>query len=268
MLLNSILIFGITGLLIGVMLALVEKLFAVKEDPKLEEVLAVLPGVNCGACGYPGCSGYASSVAEGKAQPNRCTVGGSDVAKKIAKIMDVEAKEVEKCVARLFCRGGMSMSAEKFDYRGITSCVALNITDGGNKACSYGCLGMGDCVNSCPFGALYLSEDKLPVVIEEKCRACGKCVQACPRGLFELVPVTKKVIIACKSHDTGPDTRKACKVGCIACRICEKKCPSAAIRVESDLAVIDYSKCNNKKVCVDVCPQKVILDVSMPNEES
>lgn len=261
MLLNSMLVLGLTGLLIGVMLAVVEKIFAVKEDPKLEEILAALPGINCGACGYPGCSGYASSVAENKAPANRCPVGGASVAKTISQIMGVEAKMIEKCVARLFCRGGKSISAEKFEYRGITSCAALNITDGGNKACSYGCLGMADCVHSCPFGALHMSQDKLPVVTEEKCKACGKCVQTCPRGLFELVPVTKKVIIACKSKDTGAETRKACKVGCIACRICEKKCPSAAIRVENNLAIIDYSKCDNKMVCVDVCPQKVILKV-------
>lgn len=264
MLINSILVLGLTGLLIGVVLAIVENFFAVEEDEKTEKILAILPGVNCGACGYPGCAGYASSVAAGKAAVNRCTVGGEKAARAIAALMGVEAKEIEKCVARIFCRGGKSKCAEKFEYRGITSCAALNITDSGNKACNYGCLGMGDCANACPFGAIFLSPDKLPVVIEEKCKACGKCVQVCPRGLFELVPESKKVIIACKSLDTGPDTRKVCKVGCIACGICVKKCPSKAIKIENNLAVIDYSLCTNCLACVSVCPQKVI--VSLPSK--
>lgn len=255
----SILSLGIAGLILGLLLAAAEKMFAVKEDPRVEAIMQALPSVNCGACGFPGCSGYAAAVAAGSAEPNRCTVGGDKVAQEIAGIMGVEAGKAERRIAALLCRGGKSKSFEKFEYHGITSCSALNITAGGNKACSFGCLGMGDCVKMCPFGALYMNEDKLPVVVEEKCKACGKCVQTCPRGLFELIPASKKVIVACKSHDSLQDTRKACKVGCIACRLCEKKCPVGAIKVVDNLATIDYTLCTGCGICVDVCPQKAIV---------
>ncbi len=259
MVLYSVISLGLAGLGLGLLLAAAEKLFAVKEDPRVEAIMAALPSVNCGACGFPGCSGYAAAVAQGSAEPNRCTVGGEKVAAAVAAIMGVEATKAEKRIAALLCRGGKCNSPERFEYHGITSCSALNITAGGNKACVFGCLGMGDCVKMCPFGAIYMNEDKIPVVIEDKCMACGKCVQTCPRALFELIPASKKVIVACKSHDTLQETRKACKVGCIACRLCEKKCPVGAIKVIDNLAVIDYSICTGCGICVDVCPQKAII---------
>ncbi|MFH1283300.1 MAG: RnfABCDGE type electron transport complex subunit B [bacterium] len=259
MVITAIISFGLTALFLGILLSLANKFFAVRDDPKVESILGCLPGVNCGACGYPGCNGYAVAVAGGEAEVNRCTVGGNETAKTIAGIMGVDAKAAEKCVARLFCQGGKSKSSEKFEYRGIISCQALNIVSGGNKSCSYGCLGMGDCVRVCPFGALYMNEDKLPVVIEEKCTACGRCVQTCPRTLYELLPAAKRVVIACRSFDKGADTRKACKVGCIACKRCEKACPENAITVENNLAKINYSICKNTAACVGVCPQKTIM---------
>ncbi len=267
MLLESIILAGIIGVIIGFVLAIVEKVFAVKSDERYEAILSVLPGINCGACGFPGCSGYAQSLAQGKSEPNFCSVGGISVAQKISEIIGVELKQVEKRVAVLHCQGGRSKSVEKFNYKGISSCSAVNIIDGGNKACSYGCLGLGDCILVCQFDALKMGSDKLPIVDKEKCTACGKCVQTCPRGLFELIPISRTPVVLCKSKENGPDTRKNCKIGCVACRICEKKCPVSAIKVIDNLAVIDYSICTSCGICVEVCPQKVIVNVAPKNKE-
>jgi len=254
----AIISFGATGLVLGVLLAVAARVFRVESDPRVERVAGLLPGVNCGACGFPGCAGYAAAVVQSGAAVNLCTVGGADVAASLAAVMGVEATPAQRRVARLFCQGGRTASPERFSYRGIISCAAVNITAGGNKRCSYGCLGMGDCVLVCPFGAIRMSGDGLPVVDEALCTACGKCLQACPRGLFELVPARIRVIVACRSQDKGADTRRACATGCIACMRCVKACPSAAIRVDNNLARVDYARCTNEQSCVSSCPQHTI----------
>ncbi|MBW9311783.1 RnfABCDGE type electron transport complex subunit B [Fusobacterium nucleatum] len=82
-------VLGITGVLMGLFLAYASKKFEVEVDPKVEAILAILPGVNCGACGYPGCSGYASGVALEGAKMTLCAPGGPKVAAKIGDIMGV-----------------------------------------------------------------------------------------------------------------------------------------------------------------------------------
>lgn len=257
--LYAVIVLGGIGLLIGVLLALIEKLLAVEEDPRLEKILAALPGVNCGACGFPGCAGYAAAIVKQGAAPNLCTPGGARTSAALAALLGVEAALAERRVARLLCRGGRQESSEKFEYRGIISCSALAIVAGGNKSCASGCLGMGDCVRSCQFGALTMGTNKLPVVDAEKCVACGRCLLACPRELFVLAPADKPVFVACRSRDNAQDTRKACKVGCIACRICVKKCPVNAITIVDNHAVIDPALCTSCGICVEACPRKIIV---------
>ena len=178
--------------------------------------------------------------------------------KKLAGILGVKLETQVRQVAVLHCAGGKKVK-DRFQYNGLQDCIAANLVMQGQKECIYGCLGFDTCERACPFEAISMSEEGLPIVDTEKCRACGKCVEVCPKGLFSLVPLTAKVFLACSSHDIGRDTRRVCPVGCIACHKCEQVCPVDAIRVIDNLAVIDYNKCTSCGECVKVCPTKCII---------
>jgi len=254
-----ILTLGILGLLFGIGLAIASKRFVVKTDPKLEMVMGLLPGANCGACGGAGCFGFAEGLLNGKFSVDACKVSEEAVKEQIAKLLGKNLEKKTKLVATLHCYGGVRVK-DRFIYKGIEDCVAANLVLGGQKSCVYGCLGFGNCVKVCPFGAIKMSEEGLPVVDESKCKACNKCVLICPKKLFSLVPATHKVYVACKSKDLGKETRSVCPVGCIACRKCEQICPADAIHVIDNLAVIDYHKCTSCGKCVEVCPTKTIKE--------
>ncbi len=246
------------GLAFGVGLAIAAKKFCVVTDPRLEEVLNKLPGANCGACGMPGCRGFAEGLLQGKCSVEQCVVAKEEARREIAAILGVEGKEKVKASAVLHCNGGSIRVKDKFDYRGPKECVAANLVMKGPRECIYGCIGFGTCAQVCPFGAITMSEECLPVVDMDKCRACNKCVEACPKKLFTLVPVKQNVYVACRSNDPGRDTKTACIVGCIACRLCEKACKFDAIHVINNVAVIDYNKCTSCGECVEACPCKTI----------
>ncbi len=261
MLLEAVLTMGLLALIFAIGLALASKKFAVKSDPKVKEVRKVLPGINCGACGLAGCDAFAEAVVAGKVPIDGCIPGQKAVADKIAKILGEENKERKaQLVAQLKCDGGKRETGDRFEYNGVKTCSAANLTAGGPKSCSYGCIGFGDCVKACKFDALKMGDNGLPIVDKEKCVGCAACVVVCPKSLFILVPKDKKIHVLCASKDTGKDTAKACKVGCIACRACEKVCSVDAIHVIDNLAVIDYFKCNMCGKCVQVCPRKIIFD--------
>jgi len=262
MIIQSIIVLGALGLGFGIFLAFFSKKFEVKKDPRVDEILKLLPNANCGACGYAGCKAYAEAVVANKDVPvDLCVPGQREVAEKVAKIVgrEVEEKKVQ-LVAQLKCAGDKEKTSEKFEYDGVKTCKAANLVLGGPKSCSYGCIGFGDCVKACKFGALKMGDNGLPVVDKEKCVACGACVKACPKNLFKLVPKDKKIHVLCSSKDSTKDVIKACKVGCIACKACEKACPVDAIHVKDNLAEIDYSKCIMCGKCVEVCPRKIIVD--------
>ncbi|HHW27618.1 MAG TPA: RnfABCDGE type electron transport complex subunit B [Firmicutes bacterium] len=249
---------GLAGLSIGLLLALAAKKFKVEEDARVSAIISVLPGANCGGCGYPGCAGFAAAVAEGKAPVSGCIVGGNPVAEKISEIMGVAAQSVSPLVAVVYCQGDNEQAAKIAEYEGITDCAALNML-GGDKECTYGCLGLGSCVRACKFDAMYMNDKGLPVVITEKCTGCGACVRACPRGVIDLAPADKEVHVRCRSYDKGPVVRKYCKVGCIACTACVRACPQKAITMDrGTLAKIDYSLCDNCGICSTKCPVKTI----------
>lgn len=252
-----ILTLGILGFLFGVGLAIASKRFAVSVDPRLDRIHGLLPGANCGACGGAGCFGFAEDILSGKRSADACRVAEEKIKTQIAEILGQRLEKKVKLVATLHCYGGVRVK-DKFVYEGIEECVAANLILGGQKSCVYGCLGFGDCVKACPFGAIKISDDGLPVVDESKCKACNKCVLICPKKLFSLRPVTHKIYVACSSKDLGKDTRAVCPVGCIACRKCEQICPADAIHVIDNLAVIDYKKCTSCGKCVEVCPTKTI----------
>ena len=210
-----ILTMAVLGFMFSVGLVFAYKKLKVEENPKIATVNEVLPQANCGACGYSGCRAFAEAVVNGKAEVTGCPVGGADTANLVASILGVDAGEIIKKVARLHCRGSLEAAPSRGVYQGIPTCEAAHLV-GGNKQCSFGCLGYGDCVLACLFDALHMGEDGLPVVQEENCTACGKCVDACPRNLFELHALDQEILVFCRSEDRGPLARKLCKNACIS----------------------------------------------------
>jgi len=246
------------GLVAGFGLGVASRVFAVYVDPKVEAVEEALLGTNCGACGFPGCSGLANAIVEGKADVTACLPGGADVAEAIASVMGVDAEAAEKQVAIVLCKGGDIDADTKFDYMGVKDCWAAAQTAGGFKSCGYGCLGLGSCAKACKYGAIEITEDRLAIIIPEKCTGCTMCVPACPRNIIKMVPASQRVHVLCSSHDKGPATKKVCKVGCIGCTLCTKK--TSNMTMVDNLAVVDYSTLDNTHDPVDVCPTATISD--------
>lgn len=256
---SSILGIGGLGLLFGASLAYASKKFAVEIDPKIEEILANLPGANCGGCGFPGCSGYAEAVVKSGAAMTLCSPGGETVVNKIAEILGVEAAERgERKVAVVQCQGDNEKAPRRFHYAGITNCHAAQILMGGDKACVYGCLGLGTCVESCPFYAMKMGDSGLPVVNEDKCTACGMCVAACPRGIMKLISVSQQVFIGCMSQDKGKAVKQVCSVGCTGCTLCAnpKTTPSGSIQMKGNLPEIISIEATDLMNAVQKCPTK------------
>ncbi len=235
---------------------------AVKEDPRVEAINDILPQANCGGCGYPGCLQYAEAIVKEGAPIDKCAPGGQEVIEKIAKIMGLEAGAFEKKVAEVMCGGTKDLAVRRADYIGPKSCREAHLWTGGDKACEYGCLGFGDCVEACPFDAMYMGDDGLPRVIYEKCTGCGVCVEVCPRGIMQLVPESQRVIVKCVNHDPGAQSRKVCKVACIACTKCVKTAPEGSMKMDNYLAVIlDYKAVDSKaQEVIDSCPTFAIVD--------
>lgn len=252
-LLYSVALLGIMGLILAAILAYASKRFDVFVDPKIGEIEAVLPNLNCGACGYAGCHAYAEAIASG-GEINLCKPGGKKVAAKISELMHKATSDKEEMVAQRYCNSG---SKDKFEYKGVKTCRAASLVNNGFKECSYSCLGLGDCERVCPTNAIKI-KDNLPEIDKEKCIACEMCVKECPKNILYLAPKKSKVHVRCRSHDPGKIVVKVCSVGCIGCGVCEKNCPFDAIHVIDNLAVIDYSKCKNCGKCVKVCPRKII----------
>jgi RnfABCDGE-type electron transport complex B subunit len=252
-----ILTLGSLGLLFGIGLAIASKRFVVQVDPRLEKIHGLLPGSNCGACGGAGCFGFAEGLLSGKMDVSGCRVSEEAVKEQIAKLLGKRLEKKIKKVVVLHCNGGVRVK-DKFLYQGIEDCVAANLVLLGQKECVFGCLGFGTCVKACPFGAIKMSSEGLPLVDKDKCKACNKCVVVCPKKLFSLVAVTHNVYVACSSHDSGKDTKAVCPVGCIACGACVKACKFDAIHVIGNLAVIDYNKCTSCGECEKACPMKTI----------
>lgn len=245
------------GVAFGAALALALKVFGVKSDEAITRILSLLPGVNCGACGKPGCASFAEALAKGEVMPAGCVVSSEEARKSIAKLLGLDHSQKVRTTATVLCNGGVR-AVDKYAYRGIRSCKAASLLFGGHKVCSFGCLGLGDCVDVCPFDAIKMGSDGLPVVDEAKCTSCGNCVKACPKSLYVLLPVSVKYYVKCSSKDPGGMTAKACRSGCIACMKCEKACPSLAAKVESNLSRIDPIRCQNIGKCFEVCPTKVV----------
>ncbi|NLP36893.1 MAG: RnfABCDGE type electron transport complex subunit B [Firmicutes bacterium] len=248
------------GLIFGGALAYASQKFAVEVDPKVEEVRELLAGANCGACGCAGCDQFAEEVVTGNAPVTGCTPAGAEVAAKIAEILGADMPvDMERQVAQLKCVGDCNTVKVKHIYDGARDCRAALMFGGGPIACSFGCVGLGNCVRVCPTDAISMGENGLPVVDKDLCIGCSICVKECPRQVLELVPETKKHHVSCRNQDKGKQVREVCSRGCIACTLCVKKCPENAISMVNNVAVIDYSLCTNCGTCVEVCPQNTII---------
>ncbi|MBF0518096.1 MAG: RnfABCDGE type electron transport complex subunit B [Nitrospirae bacterium] len=249
------------GAIFGLGLAFAAKKFSVKMDPKVEQVRDILAGAQCGGCGFAGCQQYAEAVVERpEVSSTLCTPGGAHVAELVALITGKKAEITEPKYSTIMCQGGLSKAIKKFNYEGVKDCRAAVLAGGGDKSCAYGCLGYGTCTTVCPFDAIHMGSDALPVVDRTKCTGCGLCALACPKKVIEILPGSKAVQTACHSKDRGTDTRKSCQIGCIACGMCEKVCPFNAAEVKDNLSRINIDKCKVCGLCVIKCPTKAIVD--------
>jgi RnfABCDGE-type electron transport complex B subunit len=257
-LIAALIVMGFLGLTFGIGLAYASKVFHVEVDPRVEQVDEALPGANCGACGQPGCSGYAQAVVEGKAPLTACSPGGPDVAAEIAGILGMDAGEFVPMTAIVKCAGGRNESPARADYHGPATCSSAELVVGGDKSCVYGCLGYGDCVKVCKFDAIAVSDNGLPVVFEDVCTACGACVDACPRGVIEIVPESQPVYVACVNREKGKMVKEGCSVGCTACAMCSKPktTPSGVVKMDRNLPVIP-ADWEDFETAVGKCPQGI-----------
>lgn len=255
MILLSALVIGVIGIAIALILNFAGDKFYVEPNEKAERIRELLPGNNCGGCGYAGCDALAEAIAKGEAAVNGCPMCTNTA--EIGALCGVEAEISEKKVAYVGCKGTCEKAEQRGTYFGAADCIAAkSVQHNGGKACLSGCLGLGTCVSACVFGALSC-QDGIAVVNQELCTGCGQCTGVCPNHLISLVPVSS-VRVGCSSYDKGLAVKQACKAGCIGCGLCGKNCPEEAITMEQNLPVIDYSKCTRCGTCVEKCPVKVI----------
>ena len=268
----AVIVLGAIGLVSAIVLFIVSKKFAVKEDPRLAEVSSLLPQANCGGCGYPGCGGMADALVKGADAGSLdglyCPVGGQEMMGQIADLLGMAIANSEPMVAVVRCNGTCVNRPRIAEYSGLRTCSAINACGAGETACGYGCLGCGDCVSACQFGAISINQETgIAEVDQDKCTSSGACVKACPRHIIELRkkgPKNRRVYVSCVNKDKGPIAMKACKVSCIGCGKCEKECAFGAITVEGNVAYIDHTKCRLCRKCVKVCPRNAIVEVNFP----
>jgi Na+-translocating ferredoxin:NAD+ oxidoreductase RNF subunit RnfB len=256
------------ALLFSIGLAIADKKLAVEEDERVGQAAEMLPGLNCGGCGFPGCRGYAEAIVTASAPLDRCNPGGAAVLAALSTLMGNEASAFVKRVAVLHCQGGETHSPRRAGYAGPATCGAAALVQGGFKSCTYGCLGLGDCVRVCAFDAIRVGGEGLPVVDPAKCTACKACVNACPRSLLKLHPIEPaRVVVLCSNKDPGLAAKRACAVACIACGLCAKRDSDGAVTMQQNLAVVDYAKVTAPHIeTVDKCPTGAIkiVDLTAP----
>ncbi len=265
----SLLVLGATGLLAAVLLFVIARQFRVEEDPRIDEVAEALPGANCGGCGFAGCRALAEACVKAETLDGLlCPVGGAVTMEKVATILGKEAVAAEPMVAVVRCNGTCEARPRTSEFDGSRSCKIMHACYVGETACPFGCLGCGDCVAACQFGAISMNpETGLPEVDDEKCTSCGKCVKACPRHIIELRkkgPKSRRIVVMCVNKDKGAPARKACLSACIGCGKCQKECNFDAITVENNLAYIDWQKCRLCRKCEAACPTGAIHAINFP----
>lgn len=250
---------GGIALIAGLVLFVASKKFAVRENPLVNEVEAELPGANCGGCGFAGCRAFAEALVKTRDEKLLCPVASAEAMELIAAKAGISLSTGPKLVARVLCQGGNQAHREG-EYAGVSSCLAVTATGLSTLVCTYGCLGYGDCVSACPFGAIAIVNG-IAKVNEDTCTGCGMCVEACPKDLIRLTPENASIYVACQSLDAGAAAKRACPVACIGCKLCIKACEYEAISYEPFLASINPDKCTGCGACVEKCPTKAIIRV-------
>ncbi|MQY51461.1 (Fe-S)-binding protein [Rhodocyclus gracilis] len=254
------------GIFLAAMLAAANRKLYVWEDPRIGEVEDLLPKSNCGACGQAGCRAFAEKAVDGEVVPAQCTVSSPKQREDIANLLGVDAGSIERKIARLACGGGRHVAFLRARYAGLKTCRAATVVGGGGKECAWGCLGLGDCVSVCQFGALALDAHGLPVVDAEKCTACGDCVDACPKGLFSIESVKHALWVACKNRAEGDVAEAACEVACTACGKCVADAAPDLIRIDQNLAVIDPARRDQaKRSDIERCASGAIVWYATPD---
>lgn len=257
-------VLGIIGLIFGILLEVADKKLAVEVDERITKVTEALGGANCGACGYAGCSAFAEAVVNGEAKPTACAA--ADMAA-IGEALGIEIDAGEKMVARVICQGHSGVAKERYKYDGYMSCATAAAMSGGPKDCAYACIGLGDCMRVCSFGAISMNNG-IAEIDPNVCVACGNCEKACPRSAIRIIPAETKVLVLCRNKDTGRAARAACMKACIGCGRCVKECKYGAIVVEDGYARIDAQKCTRCGDCAKVCHCGCIIDYSAVSNES
>ena len=257
-----IVVMGAVGIVFGFILAIANKKFSMEVNPLIHEVEEVLPKGQCGACGFAGCANYAEAVVlNPEVPPNLCIPGKDAVAKLVAELTGKTSEQLEAKVAHVRCKGSISKATLSYNYKGVKDCTAASLIQGGPKGCKNGCIGFGTCVSKCPFGAMTMGEDGLPVVNLEKCTGCGACETACPKNVIQIIPKNATVKVDCNSKEKGAVARKVCSTACLGCGICAKNCSYGAIEIKDNLAVVNKAICAekcNKVTCVAKCPTGAI----------
>ena len=257
-----VVVMGAVGIVFGFILAVANKKFAMEVNPLIHEVEEVLPKGQCGACGFAGCANYAEAVVlNPDVAPNLCVPGKEAVAKLVAELTGKAAEKVEPRIAHVRCRGTGDKAVLSYNYKGVKDCKAASMLQGGPKGCKNGCVGFGNCVGVCNFGAMSMGENGLPVVDKKRCTGCGACETACPKSVIQMIPANAKAKVDCNSKDKGAIARKLCSAACIGCGICAKNCSYGAIEVKNNLAVVDHKICMEKcseATCIAKCPTGAI----------
>ncbi len=243
---------------LATLLVLANRKLHVEEDPRIDAVEEMLPGTNCGACGFPGCRPLAEALIAGEALPGKCTVSDDAARERIAAFLGVDVGAEEKVVARLACAGGANVARSRAHYDGLATCAAAAQVAGGGKGCFWGCLGLADCERVCDFDAIRMDAHGLPIVDEDLCTACGDCVEACPKDLFSLHPLSHRLWVACRSLEAGDELTLDCEVACTACGRCAMDAPGL-IRMEENLPVVDYGRDHRTRLPIERGPTGAIV---------
>ena len=248
------------GLVSGLGLSLAAKFFAVEVDPRQETIADMLPGANCGGCGFAGCNDFASAVVRGDVAPDACPVADAEAARAIAQVMGVSIEEKEPQVAIVLCQGADDIAPKRYRYNGLASCASAALLGGGDKSCTYGCLGLGDCQRACSFDAVEMTASGVARIIPGRCTGCGQCVDACPKHIIKLVPAAAEIHVLCSNHDKGAAAKRKCAAVCMGCKKCEKSFEGEPrIKVDDFLAHVDYSDPPTDPSVVETCPTGAIV---------
>lgn len=279
---TAIVSLGVLGLILGVGLVIANRYLQVKEDPLIEKVLELLPGANCGGCGYGGCQAFARAIVNEGKDVTLCAPSSETAVAEISKLLGREIITKTKKVAIVLCGGDQERAKQKFRYMGDLDCRSANSLGGGDKLCNFGCLGYGSCLKVCKFDAIKITPTGIAVIDPEKCTGCGKCIEVCPKGIIKLVPKDTPLHVLCSSPLKGKIVKEQCNVGCIGCKLCTKQSP--LIVMEGDLAKVSYEEfegklqdsdfLKNKEKHIEeifpeqtalVCPSQAIIDLRYYN---